>query len=234
MTTSTIDIASSALLRDLPKVSKKLLNEDDYPAWSVEATRQLRRQKLLQVVNGTKERPTEAGNDQAKWDDDSDRAIDYLMEGCEEGPQLQIRAAMSAPAAWKTLKDVYEGRTRTYLLHLFSAVSTRFDDRKTNLSDHIAAFEMAWLRLAQNVTTATPGTGSIAAGIKNFTLTDSWKAAMVLQSLPRIQPYLNIVMNITSSEDTPTYANIVIRLKETQYTLKIASYILHFQREKVH
>lgn len=184
-------------------------------------------------MNGTKERPTEAGNDQTKWDDDSDRAIDYLMESCEEGPQLQIRAAMSAPAAWKTLKDVYEGRTRTHLLHLFSAVSTRFDDRKTNLSDHIAAFEMAWLRLAQNVTTATPGTGSMAAGIKNFTLTDSWKAAMLLQSLPRIQPYLNIVM-ITSSEDTPTYANIVIRLKETQYTLKIASYILRFQREKFH
>ena len=71
---ATQDIASSAaaLLRALPKISKKLLNEDDYPAWSIEATRQPRRQKLLDVVTGTSARPAEAGSNQTKWDDDSD------------------------------------------------------------------------------------------------------------------------------------------------------------------
>ena len=140
------------------------------------------------------------------------------MESCEEGPQLQIGAATTAPIAWKTLKDIYEGRTRTHLLHLFSAISTKFDDRKTTLTEHIATFEAAWLRLAQNVATATAGTDSMAAGIKYFTLTDSWKAAMLLQSLPKIQPYLNLVMNITSSQDTPTYADTIIRLKKAQQT----------------
>ena len=139
------------------------------------------------------------------------------MESCEEEPQLQIRAATTATIAWTTLKEAYHGRTRTHLLHLFSAISTKFDDRKITLAEHISTFEAAWLHLAQNVATATAGTNSMAAGIKNLTLTDSWKAAMLLQSLLKIQPYLNIVMNIASSEDTPTYANVVIRLKETQY-----------------
>ena len=207
---------TATLLRSQPKISKKLLNEDDYPAWAIEATRQLRRQKLLDVVDGTRVRP-DSGPEQAKWDDDSDKAIDYLMESCEEEPQLQIRAATTATIAWTTLREAYHGRTRIHLLHLFSAISSKFDDRKVTLAEHISTFEAAWLHLAQNVATATAGTNSMAAGIKNFTLTDSWKAAMLLQLLPRIQPYLNIVMNITSSEDTPTYANVVIRLKETQY-----------------
>ena len=93
------------------------------------------------------------------------------MESCEEGAQLQIRAATTANVAWTTLKSVYEGRTRTHLLHLFSAVSTRFDDRKTSLAEHINTFEAAWLSLAQDVTTAVAGNDSMAAGIKNFTLT---------------------------------------------------------------
>ena len=66
--------------------------------------------------------------------------------------------------AWNTLRDAYHGRTRTHLLYLFSAVSTHFDDRKSSLTDHIAAFEAAWLLLA----TSTACTDSMAAAIKNF------------------------------------------------------------------
>lgn len=56
---------TATLLRSQPKISKKLLNEDDYPAWAIEATRQLRRQKLLDVVDGTRVRP-DSGPEQAK------------------------------------------------------------------------------------------------------------------------------------------------------------------------
>ena len=212
-----LDNAATPLFRVTPKISKRLLCEDDYPAWSVEAARQLRRQRLLNIVDDTDPRPDVGCPEQLKWDDESDRAIDYLMESCEEEPQNRIRAAHTAAEAWATLKSIYEGRTRTRLLHLFSAVNTPFDDCRISLLEHITAFESAWLRLAQNVSTAVAGTDSMAAGIKAFTLTDSWKAAMLLQSLPKIQPYINIVMNITSSHDTPTYANVVIRLKETQH-----------------
>jgi len=33
-------------------------------------------------------------------------------------------------------------------------------------------------------------------------------------TLPQLQPYINIIDNITSKEDKPTYANTVLRLKE--------------------
>ena len=65
----------NTLFRVAPKISKKLLNEDDYPAWSVEVTRQLRRQRLLDIADGTKPRPEDGnGDEQAKWDAESDRA----------------------------------------------------------------------------------------------------------------------------------------------------------------
>jgi len=45
---STTDAA--ALLKITPRISKKLENENDYPAWSAEATRQIWRMKLSSVV----------------------------------------------------------------------------------------------------------------------------------------------------------------------------------------
>lgn len=50
--------------------------------------------------------------------------------------------------------------------------------RPALLSTQLCSFEAAWLRLAQNVATATAGADSIAARIKNSTLTDTWKTAM--------------------------------------------------------
>ena len=68
--------------------------------WSVEATRQLRRQRLLDIADGTKPRPEDGnGDEQAKWDDESDRAINYLIDSCEEEPQNQIGAALTAAEA---------------------------------------------------------------------------------------------------------------------------------------
>ena len=99
------------------------------------------KQKLLHIVDGTNLRPDMGGPEQSKWDHESDRAFAYLMESCEEEPQNQIRAAHPAAEAWATLKIVYEGRTITHLLYLFSAVNTRFDDRRISLLEHITAFK---------------------------------------------------------------------------------------------
>lgn len=104
-----------------------------------------------------------------------------LWRAVRKGPSEQ--PLLSVPIAWNTLRDAYHGRTRTHLLYLFSnlcSLSTRFDDRKTSLTKHTASFEAAWLRLAQNVATATADTDSMAAGIKNSTFAEAWKAAILL------------------------------------------------------
>jgi len=46
----TSDIAT--LLNTRPLISQKLVDENDYPAWSVEATRQLWGNDLMEVVTG--------------------------------------------------------------------------------------------------------------------------------------------------------------------------------------
>ena len=53
-----------------------------------------------------------------------------------------------------------------------------------------------------------------AASIKHFINNDAWKASMLLASLPHIALYQNIVDNITSSSEEPSYAKVVLRLRE--------------------
>ena len=129
------------------------------------------------------------------------------MKGCE-----------TALDAWNILKERYEGRTRTHLHHLFKATMAKFDDRKTMLMEHISAFKNSWLKLSQNVASATAGTDSIVAGIKNFTRTDPWKASMLLASLPLIQAYTNVIDNIATKEDTVTYYYGMM-VRDSDYTL---------------
>ena len=47
--------------------------------------------------------------------------------------------------------------------------------------------------------------------------TDEWKAIFLLDSLPNIQPYINIVNNITATSDEyPKYSAVVIKLQDIQ------------------
>ena len=211
--TQTVSTATdiSTILEITPRISSKLHDENDYPAWVVEATRQLRRQKLLGVVDATEPTPNPMT---PEYQDKSDKALDYLMDSVETEPAIKIRACPTAADAWKILKDTYEGQT--HMTALFSnLVNLRFDDRKSStLLDHISQFERHWLKLTQAAATGSPTPGSMAADIKTFSQSDAWKASFLLATLPRIQPYINIVQNITSTEDKPTYANVIIRLKE--------------------
>ena len=150
---ATTDLAS--LLKITPKISKKLANEDDYPAWRFEAERQIWRMKLTDVVTGSETDEPATGID--TWKDKTYKALDYIMDSCEQEPQLKTRAAATAAEAWTILKENYEGKRRTHLSHLFYSVAgSRFDDRKTIIKAHIETFEKAWLSLAQAVATVTP------------------------------------------------------------------------------
>ena len=86
---------------------------------------------------------------------------------------------------------------------VLTSVKLRFDDRRTTITDDTTLFENKWNLLRLNTATATMGTDSMAAGIKSFTLTEKWKATMLLATLPQIQTYQNIIDNITFSNDAP-------------------------------
>lgn len=207
----------ATLLKITPRISQKLKDENDYPAWVVEAKRQLRRQKLLDLVE--KRDPKPATNF-SSWEDKSNKALDYLMDSCETEAQLKIRACETAHEAWKILKETYEGQTRIHLTALFAnIVHLKYDDRKDGtLPEHITTFKSHWLKLSQAA--ATGEAGSLAADIRTFVQSDGWKASLLLATLPRFQPYANIIDNITSKEDKPTYANTVMRLREIPPQIK--------------
>ena len=218
----------------LPPISRPLSGEDDYPRWSIEVQRILRVLQLSDAIdhvrgrepcrgpslvdNGINDDDEKPNNDKwLKWQDLTDKALIILIDSV--GPEAQdlISGCPTAALAWTILKERYEGHTRTHLFHLFSAVNNRFDDRKTTLTEHNAAFDTAWLKLTQNVSSAESDNRTLAGAIKNFAQCDAWKATILLaslDSLPRIQPYINIIDNISSKEDTPTYANTVISLKD--------------------
>ena len=121
-TSPTSDISN--ILKITPRISSKLHDESDYPAWVVEASRQLRRQKLLEVVDGTDPAPTPITSE---YQDKSDKALDYLMDSVEAEPAIKISACSTAADAWK----IHEGQTRTHMTVLFlNLVNLRFDDRK--------------------------------------------------------------------------------------------------------
>ena len=84
----------SSIIKITPKISANLHDENDYPAWVIEAKRQLRRQKLLALVEGTEIKPDPVTTE---WQDKSDKALDYLMDSVETEPGLKIRA-------WKQLQ----------------------------------------------------------------------------------------------------------------------------------
>jgi len=97
---------------------------------------------------------------------------------------------------------------------LLGITELRFDDRTTTITNHIATFESKWNIFRQTTATATIGTDSLAAGVKIFVNTDAWKVTMLLTTLPNITTYQNIINNITSGSDDPTFATVVLRLQE--------------------
>ena len=61
-----------------PKISRKLKDENDYPAWATEAKRHLWRMKLTDVVTGSQtEKPS---TDEETWQGKTYKALDYLMD----------------------------------------------------------------------------------------------------------------------------------------------------------
>jgi hypothetical protein len=100
-------------------------------------------------------------------------------------------------------------------------INIKFDDRKTTIVEHTKLFETAWHRLAQLATNGRSRTTNntnpiLADAIYPFTIHDGWKASLLLASLPKFQPYINIVDNIISKDDAPTFDTVVMRLKEVQ------------------
>ena len=89
-------------------------------------------------------------------------------------------------------------------------VVSKFDDRKGTIKAHIEIFEKAWLCLAL----VTPSASTPDGAIVHFTKSDTWKAYTLINSFPHIQSYIKIIDNITSKEDSVTYANTVLHLKE--------------------
>jgi hypothetical protein len=108
---------------------------------------------LYQCVLGDSPQPDEESDAYEDWSANSDKAIDYLIESCEEEPQDRIQTYVSAIEAWKILKNTYEGQTRSHLMEVYkNLINIKFDDRKTTMVEHIKLFETVWYRLAQLAT----------------------------------------------------------------------------------
>ena len=147
MTFTEFDIKKS------PKISQKLRDENDYPAWATEAKSHLRRRKLTNVVTRSqKDEPSGSAEDNEKWQNKTDRALDYLTEPVEEGARLKIRASKPAAEARRILEAHCKGQRRTHIKPLLKAVTVlKTVGRKTALGDHVGLFGERWLRLAQAV-----------------------------------------------------------------------------------
>jgi len=149
------------------------------------------------VVTGDEQlEPITAATEIRQWKKRTYKALDYLMD------TVKMRAVTTAAEVWEILKNTYEGQTRTHLISLHAnLVHLKYDDRKDrSLADHISKFEGHWLKLAQATQTGHNVKGSLAEGIYPFTTSDAWKAALLLFTPPRIQPYLNIADNIPSKD----------------------------------
>ena len=167
----------------------------------------------MSLVTGTETTKPATGSDE--WQIKADKVLITIIANCEEEAQTLIEVCETPAEAWNVLKYHYEARTRTHMSALLLAiVKLKFDDRKTIMTDHIAVFENKWNVLRLTAESATMGTDSMAAGIKSFTLSEGCKATMLLATLPQIQTYQNIIDEITSSNDAPIYANVVLRLTE--------------------
>lgn len=160
---------SSTILRIIPRISSKLHNENDYPAWVVEASQQLRWQKLLDIVMDSI--PSAIA---PRYQDKSDKALDYLIDSVEieryqdtslrdgswrlEDPKRHLQRSNPSPYDYFILKPC---------------------EKDSTLLDHIDQFSQCGV----------------------------WKTSLLLATFPRVQPYINIIQNITSTEDKPTYAH---------------------------
>ena len=86
----------ASVLKLAPRITRKLKDVNDYPSWLMEATRQLRRQRLLTIVRGTTPRQTDTGKGQEDGDGLSDKAFDDLMDSCDKEAQMRIRGCSTA------------------------------------------------------------------------------------------------------------------------------------------
>jgi len=148
---------------------------------------------LTNVVTGSQTEKPSTTMDIEQWECIAGKALILIIRNCEDESQALIAGCETASEAWKTLKDHEERCTRMHLSALLLAITSfQFDNGKGTIDEHIALFEHQWNQRRQNVASETAGTTRLAAGIKNFTYTDGWKATMLSETLPNIQVYQNI------------------------------------------
>jgi len=118
----------------------------------------------------------------------------------------------NAHTAWESLREQYKGKTRanlTVLLH--SVIKLQFDNRVSNIDEHINEFQIRWARFASTLadsTVTTKSAGTYAA----VTKCDSAKAPILLGTLPDY--YKMVVNNIASQTENPTYHSVTVQLRD--------------------
>lgn len=200
----------------VPKMSTVLKDELNYPEWANEAETYLTVMDLFEIVDGTIPCPdtttgTSVSNDRGLWRKASMKAKLFMMFNCEEGPKSTINLCTTAKEAWESLRSSYEGKTRTNLHFLLTAITNlKYDDRNTNIDSHITEFEKRWSRLSATTKSSTD-TKSAAGVLHLVTNCETLKANLLLGTLPSF--YSNIVDNITTKSDI-SYADTTVRLRE--------------------
>jgi len=159
---------SSSWARQLPRIGNHHEPNGPYRAWD--------------IIEGTYQKPL---NNAEEWLGGNNYIILIILKNSE--PQVRSWAGTieKAKDAWNELKKAYQGRTATEFHALLDSLYVHYDDRKTTISDHIAAYEKAWNAFAGIIGRAdlVKDTG-LGRGLLYFSKCEQAKTEFLLKSLP--------------------------------------------------
>lgn len=84
---------------------------NNFQLWKYQMEIIFRAEKVLDVVNGDKVRPTESGVAQNDWDELNAKAMLFISSGMEFDQLQTVMSCANASDMWKRLKIIHEQRS---------------------------------------------------------------------------------------------------------------------------
>lgn len=93
------------------------LNGENWPVWKFQTGIILKGRGYYSIVDGTRQKPTAAGDDLTKWIKDDCKAQEVIVLRMEQGPLTHLLSCETSRDMWLKLKTVYD-KESTVSVHL--------------------------------------------------------------------------------------------------------------------
>lgn len=187
----------------LPQLSSR---GDNFSEWRSAWTIAFRYAKLMDIIDGTKARPTVLGEERTAWEDNNNKAMVMIMSAIHGDLIPTVTAYETAQRAWQSLQERFDRDTGNSTIYLFRTLTNlRYQDGD-DLSAHVDLFQQQWNKMAQRCQNSSQAVATLMSPIFE---NDHVKGSFFLTTLPNT---MDSIIDNLSTKGLDRFAEIEPRM----------------------